>query len=61
MRILIKQKKIPNSKNMSSGTENKFEAPYQGPFTILQVYDNGTVCLKMKSLSTKYLLNLNDC
>ena len=29
------------------GTENKYEAPYQGPFHILQVNDNGTVCLKV--------------
>ena len=28
-------------------TENKYEAPYKGPFSILQVYDNGTVHLKI--------------
>jgi hypothetical protein len=28
------------------GTENKYESPYQGPFVIMQVNDNGTVCLK---------------
>ena len=25
------------------GTENKYEAPYEGPYTIKKVYDNGTV------------------
>ena len=29
------------------GTENKYETPYQGPFCILKVYDNGTVRLKV--------------
>ena len=27
------------------GTENKYESPYQGPFNILKVNDNGTVQL----------------
>src|SRR5687768_11002637 len=27
------------------GTKNKYDAPYQGPFCILQVNDNGTVRL----------------
>ena len=29
------------------GTENKYETPYKGPFSILKVYDNGTVHLKV--------------
>ena len=29
------------------GTENKYEAPYQGPYKITKVNDNGTVCLKI--------------
>ena len=29
------------------GTENKYETPYQGPFCILKVNDNGTVCFKV--------------
>ena len=29
------------------GTENKYEAPYKGPYCILQVYDNGTVRLQV--------------
>ena len=27
-------------------TKNKYETPYKGPFSILKVYDNGTVLLK---------------
>ena len=29
------------------GTENKYEMLYKDPFCILQVCDNGTVCLKV--------------
>ena len=29
------------------GTENKYEAPYKGPYCILQVYDNGTARLQV--------------
>ena len=29
------------------GTENKYEAPYQGPYKVIKVNDNGTVCLKI--------------
>ena len=29
------------------GTENKYEAPYKGPYCMLQVYDNGTVRLQV--------------
>ncbi len=32
---------------LRQGTKNKYESPYQGPFCILQVNDNGTVQLKM--------------
>ena len=39
---------------LNRGTENKYEAPYQGPFNILQVYDNGTVRLKIKSVEDTY-------
>ena len=39
---------------LSRGTENKYEAPYQGPFNILQVYDNGTVRLMVKSVAETY-------
>ena len=39
---------------LNRGTENKYEALYQGPFNILQVYDNGTVRLKIKSVEDTY-------
>ena len=39
---------------LSRGTENKYEAPYQGPFDILQVYDNGTVRLMVKSVADTF-------
>jgi hypothetical protein len=29
------------------GTENKYETPYKGPYKILTVNTNGTVCLQM--------------
>ena len=40
---------IPHNYNVGDqvllrrGTENKYETPYSGPHTILQVFDNGTV------------------
>jgi transposase InsO family protein len=36
------------------GTENKYESPYQGPFNILKVNDNGTVQLMVKSVEDTY-------
>jgi transposase InsO family protein len=39
---------------LKRGTENKYEAPYTGPHTILQVNDNGTVRLKVKSVTDTY-------
>ena len=36
------------------GTENKYESPYKGPFCILQVNDNGTVCLKVGAVEDTY-------
>ena len=36
------------------GTENKYEAPYAGPFEILKVNDNGTVRLMVKSVEDSY-------
>ena len=32
---------------LRQGTENKYVTPYQGPYCILQVNDNGTVHLNM--------------
>jgi hypothetical protein len=42
-------KRIPHTYNVGDrvllkrGTENEYETPYQGPFTITQVNENGTV------------------
>jgi hypothetical protein len=42
-------KRIPHTYNIGDkvllkrGTEKKYETPYQGPFTITQVNENGTV------------------
>ena len=36
------------------GTENKYEAPYEGPYKILKVNKNGTVSLKVKSVTDTY-------
>ena len=32
---------------LKRGTENKYESPYQGPFKVLKVNDNGTICLRV--------------
>ena len=36
---------------LRKGTENKYERPYQGPFVIQQVNDNGTVRLKIGAVT----------
>ena len=38
---------------LKRGNENKYESPYQGPFEILKVNDNGTVCLTVNSVRVK--------
>jgi putative ribosome biogenesis GTPase RsgA len=49
-------KRIPHTYNIGDkvlirrGTENKYEAPYQGPYTITKVNDNGTVRLKVNNV-----------
>jgi hypothetical protein len=35
---------------LKRGTENKYETPYQGPFTITQVNENGTVQMMIKNV-----------
>ncbi len=51
------EKRIPHTYTVGDkvllqrGTENKYESPYEGPYTILKVNDNGTVQLQMKSIS----------
>ena len=39
---------------LKRGTENKYESPYAGPYQILQVNDNGTVRLMVKSVADDY-------
>jgi hypothetical protein len=45
-------KRIPHTYNIGDkvlirrGTENKYEAPYEGPYPITKVNDNGTVCVE---------------
>ena len=39
---------------LKRGTENKYESPHQGPFTILEIYDNGTVRLMVNSVVDTY-------
>ena len=36
------------------GTENKYETSYQGPFPILKVNNNGTVCFKVQAVEDTY-------
>ena len=36
------------------GTENKYEAPYKGPYDIEKVYDNGTVRLTVNAVTDTY-------
>jgi hypothetical protein len=36
------------------GTENKYETPYQGPYTITKVNENGTVRIKVDSVEVTY-------
>jgi transposase InsO family protein len=39
---------------LKRGTENKYESPYKGPYSILQVNDNGTVHLKVGAVEDAY-------
>jgi hypothetical protein len=49
-------KRIPHTYNIvdkvlhKRGTENKYETPYQGPFTITQVNENGPVQMMIKKV-----------
>jgi hypothetical protein len=50
-------KRIPHTYNIGNkvllkrGTENKYETPYQGPFTITKVNENGTVRMMIKNVA----------
>jgi transposase InsO family protein len=46
--------KVGDKVLLNRGTENKYESPYQGPFEITQVNDNGTVRLKVNSVEDTY-------
>jgi hypothetical protein len=46
--------KVGDKGLLNRGTENKYESPYQGPFEITQVNDNGTVRLKVNSVEDTY-------
>ena len=39
---------------LKRGTENKYESPYEGPYTILKVNNNGTVRMKVKNVEDTY-------
>ena len=36
------------------GTENKYEAPYKGPYHIMRVHDNGSACMTVNQLTDTY-------
>jgi transposase InsO family protein len=72
--IILKNNKAENAKRIAHtytvgdkvllkrGTENKYEMPYQGPFTILKVNDNGTVRMKVKNVEDTYnIRRLTPC
>jgi hypothetical protein len=46
--------KVQDKVLLRRGTENKYESPYQGPYEILKVNDNGTVRLMVKSVEDTY-------
>ena len=48
--------KVGDKVLLRRGTENKYEAPYAGPYTILKVNNNGTVRLMVKSVEDSYNL-----
>jgi hypothetical protein len=62
-------KRIPHNNNIGNkvllkrGTENKYETPYQGPFSITQVNENGTVQMMTKNayLSTDDIPHGGEC
>ena len=65
-RLIEKNNKAENSKRiphlykegdqvlLKRGTENKYESPYQSPFCIIKVNDNGTVCLRVGAVEDNY-------
>ena len=51
---IIHEYKVGEKVLLKRGHENKYESPYQGPFEILKVNDNGTVCLTVNSVMDTY-------
>ena len=61
--LINKNNEIENSKRrahqymvgdrvlLKRGTENKYESPYEGPYSILKIHDNGTVQLQRGAVS----------
>ena len=53
-------KRIPHTYSVGDkvllrrGNENKYEAPYSGPYSILQINDNGTVRMKVNNVEDTY-------
>jgi hypothetical protein len=46
--------KVGDKVLLKRGTENKYETPYLGPYTILKINDNGTVRMKVKNVEDTY-------
>ena len=46
--------KVGDKVLLRRGTENKYETPYQGPYTLLRVMNNGTVRMKIKNVEDTY-------
>ena len=51
---VIHEYKVGEKVLLKRGNENKYESPYQGPFEILKVNDNGTVHLTVNSVTDSY-------
>ena len=53
-------KRIPHTYSVGDkvllrrGNENKYESPYSGPYSILQINDNGTVRMKVNNVEDTY-------
>ena len=45
---------------MRKGTENKYEAPFSGPHVILTVNTNGTVRLRVGSVTDRIDIHRNE-
>jgi hypothetical protein len=41
---------------LNRGTENKYESLCIGPLDIMQVNDNGTVCLRVNAVEDTYII-----